>query len=126
MMTSKEFIEKLNLALNSKTMYILGCFGAPMNDKNKIRYTSNYVENGKEFDVVKGRDAYGKPIVVKERTKSGAARREKILAAPFDLFGFDCVCLGKSILWGWTGDPTRTYGGAGYACNNVPDVSANG
>lgn len=126
MMTSKEFIEKLNLALNSNTMYILGCFGAPMNDKNKIRYTSNYPENGKEIEVVKGRDAYGRPIVVKERTKQGEERYKKIMAAPADLFGFDCVCLGKGCLWGWSADPKRPYGGAGYACNNVPDVSANG
>ena len=125
-MTSDEFVKRLYQALNSKTMYILGCFGAPMTDRNKERYTNNYPENGKPIDVVKGRDAYGKPIIVKERTKSGEARRQKILAASVDTFGFDCVCLGKGCLWGWSGDINRPYGGAGYACNGVPDVSANG
>lgn len=127
MMTSNEFVKTLkHIADDCKTMYILGCFGAPMSDKNKIRYTSNYPENGKEIDVVKGRDAYGKPIVIKERTKEGAERYKKIMGASVDTFGYDCVCLGKGILWGWNGDVTRTYGGANYACNNVPDVSANG
>lgn len=126
MMTANEFIEKLNLALNSKTLYVWGGFGAPLNDKNKIRYTTNYPENGKEIDVVKGRDAYGHPIVVKERTKAGEQKRKEILAASADTFALDCVGLGKAIGWGWCADPGRVYGGAGYACNGVPDVSANG
>lgn len=126
MMTSKEFIEKLNMALNSNTLYILGCFGAPMTDKNKERYTNNRPENGKEIDVVKGRDAFGNPIIVKERTKAGAEKREAILACSIDTFGFDCVCLGKGIIWGWCGDINRPYGGAGYACNGMSDCSANG
>ncbi len=37
---------------------------------------------------------------------------------------FDCVGLIKGILWGWSGDFYRTYGGAGYACNGVPDYDA--
>ena len=39
-------------------------------------------------------------------------------------FLFDCVGLIKGILWGWDGDLSRTYGGAGYACNGVPDYDA--
>lgn len=42
------------------------------------------------------------------------------------IFGFDCVCLIKGVLWGWSGDDSKTYGGAGYAVNGVPDVSADG
>lgn len=41
------------------------------------------------------------------------------------VFGFDCVCLIKGILWGWDGDASRTYGGAGYAINGVPDIGAD-
>ena len=41
-------------------------------------------------------------------------------------YGFDCVNLIKSILWGWNGDKTKTYCGAKYASNTVPDVSADG
>lgn len=41
-------------------------------------------------------------------------------------WGFDCVNLYKTILWGWNGDASKSYGGAKYASNGVPDVSANG
>lgn len=36
-------------------------------------------------------------------------------------FLFDCICLIKSILWGWNGNKNATYGGAKYASNGVPD-----
>ena len=49
-----------------------------------------------------------------------------INAASADTFGFDCVCLIKGILWGWTGDRTKQYGGAVYCSNGVPDVGADG
>lgn len=41
-------------------------------------------------------------------------------------FIFDCVGLIKGILWGWDGDLSRIYGGAGYACNGLPDIDAGG
>lgn len=41
-------------------------------------------------------------------------------------WGFDCVNLYKSILWGWKGDESKSYGGATYASNGVPDASADG
>ncbi len=41
-------------------------------------------------------------------------------------WGFDCVCLIKAILWGWSGDTSKSCGGAVYASNGVPDVTANG
>ena len=40
-------------------------------------------------------------------------------------FMFDCVGLIKGILWGWDGS-NKIYGGAGYACNGVPDVNTEG
>lgn len=40
-------------------------------------------------------------------------------------FMFDCVGLIKGILWGWNGS-NKIYGGAGYACNGVPDVNTEG
>lgn len=36
-------------------------------------------------------------------------------------FEFDCVCLIKSILWGFTGKK-EGHGGAKYASNDVPDI----
>ena len=32
----------------------------------------------------------------------------------------------KAILWGWNGNKNAYYGGAKYASNGVPDVSADG
>ena len=89
------------VAKNYKTLYVLGCFGAPMTDANKARYTQNY-----EFN-------------------TRATRTKKIKAASADTFGFDCVCLIKGLLWGWSGNVDGTYGGAGYACNGVPDINAD-
>lgn len=101
-MTAKELAQKcLDIAQNYKTLYILGCFGAPMNATNKKRYSTNLDYN------------------------EAPARAAKINAASADTFGFDCVCLIKGILWGWKGDKTKTYGGASYAVNGVPDMGAN-
>ena len=41
------------------------------------------------------------------------------------VFGFDCVCLIKGILWGWNGDASAAYGGAKYKANGVPDINAD-
>lgn len=102
-MKVSEFIAKLkDVAENHKTLYVMGCFGAPMNTKNKNRYCDNHEYN------------------------RNPARTKMIKVASTDTFGFDCVCLIKSILWGWTGDHSKTYGGAVYKSNNVPDLSADG
>lgn len=102
-MTNKEFVEKLtDIAKNYKTLYVMGCFGAPMTNSNKTRYINHH--------------SYNKQ----------ASRTAMINAATADTFGFDCVCLLKAVLWGWNGDKTKTYGGAKYAVNGVPDVSADG
>lgn len=101
-MKASEFIEKLkDVVENHKTLYVMGCFGAPMNAKNKIRYCNNH--------------SYNKQ----------ANRTKFIQAASADTFGFDCVCLIKGILWGWRGDKNRVYGGAQYAINGVPDIGAD-
>jgi len=88
-------------AQNSKTLYIRGCFGAPMNESNQKRYTNNHSYNRKP-----------------ERTA-------KIRAADGDTFGFDCVCFVKGLLWGWAADASKVYGGAVYKSNEVPDINAD-
>lgn len=101
-MKSSELVAKLkDIATNYKTLYVMGCFGAPMNDTNKKRYTSNHDYNKKP-----------------ERTAM-------INAASSDTFGFDCVCLIKGVLWGWNGDKSKVYGGATYVSNGVPDIGAD-
>ena len=92
----------VDVARNHKTLYVMGCFGAPMTDGNKVRYTQNHSYNKK------------------------SARTKLIHAASEDTFGFDCVNLIKGLLWGWNGDAGKTYGGAKYASNGVPDTNADG
>ena len=101
-MNASEFVNKLkNIANNYKTLYVMGCFGAPMNATNKTRYYNHHSYN------------------------RGADRWKKIQAASADTFGFDCVCLIKGVLWGWSGNKNRTYGGAAYNSNGVPDIDAD-
>ena len=102
MMKASELVSKaIDIAKNDKTLYVMGCFGAPMTAANKKRYTTNHSYN------------------------KAAARVKMINAASEDTFGFDCVNLIKGILWGWCGDKSKTYGGAKYASNGVPDIGAD-
>lgn len=41
------------------------------------------------------------------------------------VWGFDCIGLIKAVAWGWNGDANKSYGGAVYASNGVPDLSAD-
>lgn len=101
-MTNTEFVRRCKeIAQNKKTLYVMGCFGAPMNAKNKKRYCTNH--------------SYNKT----------ADRQKMINAATADTFGFDCVCFIKGVLWGWNGNTAKTYGGATYCANGVPDISAD-
>lgn len=101
-MKATDFVSKAkDIAKNYKTLYVMGCFGAPLNSANKTRYTQNHSYNKK------------------------ASRTKMIKNASSDTFGFDCVCLIKGILWGWNGNVNKTYGGAKYTSNGVPDISAN-
>lgn len=104
-MKASEFINKLkDVANNYKTLYVMGCFGAPMTAANKKRWIEEGHHNYNNKD----------------------DRAKMINAASSDTFGFDCVNLVKGILWGWSGDKTKTYGGAKYKANGVPDTNADG
>lgn len=100
--TATELAEKCKeVAKKYKTLYVLGCFGAPMNDKNKERYSEN--------------NSYNRNV----------ERSVMIKSATAETFGFDCVCLIKGLLWGWNGDTSKNYGGASYMSNRVPDIGAD-
>lgn len=86
------------VAQDYKTIYALGTFGWTMTAGNKAR-AIKVSGNGK--------------------------RADKINAATADIFAFDCVGLVKGLLWGWNGSKAKSYGGATYQSNNVPDWSAN-
>lgn len=100
-MKSNEFVERLKrVATDCKTLYVMGGIGFPLNARGKQRaYTNNWNKDPQRVAMIE--------------------------AAPADCFAFDCVCLLKSVLWGFVGDPTKIYGGATYASNGVPDISAD-
>ena len=105
-MNSNVFVGKaIDIANNYNTLYVMGCFGAPLVGSNVNRYCNNHSYNKKS-----------------SRTKMIKSVADK--NPPY--YGFDCVCLIKGILWGWNGDVSKTYGGAKYSSNDVPDVSADG
>lgn len=85
-------------ATQHKTLYVKGCFGAPLTAANKARWKQAYAYNRR------------------------ADRAAKIDAADEKTFGFDCVCFLKALLWGWQADPEQVYGGASYASGGVPDI----
>lgn len=96
--TAKELVAAcVDVAKNFKTLYVMGCFGWPMNGYNKQRAIREYDYNLNSSD--------------------------KISAASADTFGFDCVCFIKALLWGWVGDVNAPYGGAVYCSNGVPDIA---
>ena len=104
-MNASEFIKKLQDVVNNHaTLYVMGCFGAPLTGANVSRYCGNHSYNKKADRTAMIRAAANKKPPV---------------------FGFDCVCLIKGILWGWTGDASKTYGGAKYTSNGVPDIGAD-
>lgn len=98
-MSSGEFIARLIKAAKQPTYYVMGCFGAMINDQNIQRYVTS--------------NAYNRNHAAKIRSEA------------IGKFGFDCVCLIKGILWGWNSDRNATYGGAIYKSNGVPDIGAD-
>lgn len=98
--TARQLADACREAAKKDSLYVFGCFGAPLNKANQDRAIAAYAYN---------------------RTKS---RQAKIRAAKPDAFGFDCSGLLKGLLWGWEGDASQTYGGAQYGANGVPDQNA--
>lgn len=100
MMKQSEFIQKAKLALDSKTTYATGAFGASIG--NFPDQLERYVKNTPKLE-----------NTIRAR------------AANPPCFAFDCVCMVKGILWGWCADEDDVYGGATYKSNGVPDISVN-
>ncbi|MDR1133533.1 MAG: hypothetical protein LBL05_05180 [Synergistaceae bacterium] len=103
--TNRELVTALcDIVNNHNTLYVMGCFGAPLTGANVTRYISNHNYNKQAARVAMIKAAANKTTPV---------------------FGFDCVCLIKGVLWGWNGDPSKPHGGAIYASSGVPDINAN-
>ena len=104
-MTNKKLVEKcIDIAKNYKTLYVMGGIGYHLTEANKKRAINN--------------GAHGS-------YNAQSSRKKMINAADDNTWAFDCVCLIKSILWGWRGDKTKSYGGAIYNSNDVPDINAD-
>lgn len=101
MMKVDDFVFMLiKAATQYNTLYVMGCIGAPINKSTAKRYIDAYSYNRTE-------------------------EREKMINDAIDTncFGFDCICLIKTILWGWKADFSHQYGGAVYQSNGVSDIT---
>ena len=99
-MLNSDFGKKCyDIATKTKTLYVLGGWGQPLTQANKNYFEKTYKKNGTDF-------------------------KADIDAATSDTFAFDCVCFVKSVLDGFVGDTTKTYGGATYG-KPCPDVTIN-
>ena len=107
MIKASDFTTKLySIASTKKTVYAWGMFGAPI--------TKSMVQaKAKQYP-----------------TWYTASKIESVFSPLYGsnppVWGFDCIGLIKAVLWGWSGDENKVYGGAVYAYNGVPDVSADG
>jgi len=102
-MTAKELVAKvLEIAKNYKTVYMWGVFGAPVTEAVISGKTKQYPSWYTSAKQALFRSLIGKGY-----------------------FGFDCVNLIKGVLWGWNGGSNKSYGGASYASNGVPDLNAD-
>ena len=101
-MTGQELAKKVTkIAKEYKTCYIWGGLGKPITASTLQQAVNQYTKN--ETYAAKAQDLIGKKKA----------------------FYFDCVGLVKSVLWGWSGDSSKSLGGAKYASNCVPDISAD-
>ena len=99
-MTNRQFVETaLNIANNYSTIYAIGTIGNPV--------TATLIsQKAKQYP-----NWYTATIQSKLKLVVGK-----------NYFAFDCVGMIKSVLWGWTGDNTKSNGGAVYQSNGVPDM----
>jgi len=101
-MTGQQLADKVTkIAKEYKTCYIWGGLGKPITAQTIQQAINQYPKN----------DTY--------------AAKAQTLAGKKKAFYFDCVGLIKSVLWGWSGDSSKSLGGAKYASNGVPDISAD-
>ena len=102
-MKVKEFIERAKQAAAMPSVYATGCWGWPLNyGDNLERIIEEWPNN--------------------QKPKHEAVIRERAAQYP-NVMGWDCINLVKGILWQWTGDVTKEYGGAVYLSSGVPDVT---
>lgn len=99
-MTAATLLERASQAARSNTLYVKGGWGQLATAKNKARAIAQY--------------------------KYNAERKDKINAAPYKTWFFDCLCFIKAILWGWSCSYGSSNGGAVYCSNDIPDCTEQG
>lgn len=106
MIKASDFTSKLySIASTKKTVYAWGMFGSTI---TKARV-----------------DAKAKQYPSWYTASKIASVFSPLYGSNPPVWGFDCIGLIKGVLWGWNGDESKVYGGAVYASNGVPDVSAD-
>lgn len=106
LMTANEFINRAVQAADSPTVYTTGGIGFALNYPGNMDYVLSTYNNKKREELIRQRAA-------------------DAAAAGTECWAFDCVGLVKSILWGWTGDASKSLGGAEYGANGVPDATVD-
>ena len=99
MLKASDFLAVLRKMANSKTLYVMGGWGYPLNSSNKDRTQKN-------------------------KWNRSSDRHKLIYEASSDTFAFDCCGMVKGAIWGWCGDVNDKNGGAVYASNGLPDHDA--
>ncbi len=104
---SAAFAARARAAARSyETAYALGMFGSPLSAASIAAKARQYPH-----------------WYTPERIAALSAKAEH---AARPVFGFDCVCFLKGLLWGWRGDASLPYGGAVYLSNGVEDLNEDG
>lgn len=102
-MKVSEFLDRLEAAANMPTLYAMGTYGHVLtDDQSRAR------------------------VIAANGYNEKPARVKMIMDAHKGTFCFDCSGLVKGILWGFSGDQKKPYGGAKYAGGGVPDLNAAG
>jgi len=109
-MQSNAFVqEAINIANNYNTVYMWGEFGSPVTQDVINMMAAQYP------------DWY-----------TSAKKNLFVSLIGQDYFGFDCIGLIKGILWGWSADRNRTWGGVTYPTDStvatglvMPDIGAD-
>lgn len=105
-MKASDFTSKLKeIATSEKTVYAWGMFGSQITKS-----------------VVSGKAGQYPAWYTKTRINNAFAPHYG-KNPPY--WGFDCVGLVKGVLWGWEANPAKVNGGAVYASQGVPDISAD-
>ena len=101
--TKKEFVDLLYKCLDTNNIYVNGGFGVNLSIPSQVeRYTTNNEYNREHADEIKACAEKGHG------------------------WGWDCICLIKSLLWGFNFNEKEKYGGAKYKSNGIDDYSTSG